>query len=126
MLKSILAITVGLLANIILSLLSDMILKVMNYLPYDHMFVSTPLVLLVLGYRILFSIFGCYLAARLAPQNPMKHAYILGGIGFVLGVTGAILAGHLGPWWYAWSLVILTPPIAYIGGKLFVRQAGSL
>ncbi|XDD54136.1 hypothetical protein AB3N62_16960 [Leptospira sp. WS4.C2] len=125
MLKSIIAVFVGLLSNVVLSILSDTILKVMGFLPYDHLFVSTTLVLFVLGYRIVFSIFGCYLAARLAPQNPMKHSYILGGIGLILGITGIIFAGHLGPWWYSWSLVILTPPIAYLGGKLYILQADS-
>ncbi|TGM72389.1 hypothetical protein EHR01_14075 [Leptospira mtsangambouensis] len=125
MLKSFIAIVVGLLSNVILSVLCDTILKVLNFLPYDHMFVSTPLVLFVLGYRIIFSIFGCYLTAKLAPQNPMKHAYILGGIGLLLGITGVVFAGHLGPWWYAWSLVILTPLIAYLGGKLYVLQEKS-
>ncbi|MGE8721178.1 hypothetical protein ACO2KH_08030 [Leptospira terpstrae] len=125
MLKSAFAIFVGLISNVVLSISFDTILKVMNILPYDHMFVATPIVLFVLGYRIIFSIFGCYLTARLAPQNPMKHAYILGGIGLVLGITGAILAGHIGPWWYSWSLVILTPPIAYLGGKLYVSTGNS-
>lgn len=125
MLKSIIAVFVGLLSNVVLSILLDTILKVMGFLPYDHLFVSTSLVLFVLGYRIAFSIFGCYLAARLAPQNPMKHSYILGGIGLILGITGIIFAGHLGPWWYSWSLVILTPPIAYLGGKLYILQADS-
>ncbi|TGL39194.1 hypothetical protein [Leptospira perdikensis] len=122
MLKSFIAVFVGLLSNIILSILSDLILKVTGFLPYDHLFVATHIVLFVLGYRIVFSIFGCYLTARLAPQNPMKHSYILGGVGLILGIAGVIFAGHLGPWWYSWSLVILTPPIAYLGGKLYVWQ----
>ncbi|TGL86867.1 hypothetical protein EHQ68_16410 [Leptospira congkakensis] len=125
MLKSSIAVIVGLLSNVILSILVDTILKVSGVLPYDNLFVSTPIVLFVLGYRIVFSILGCYLTARLAPKNPMLHSYILGGIGLVLGIAGVIFAGHLGPWWYAWSLVVLTPPIAYLGGKIYLWQESS-
>jgi hypothetical protein len=32
---------------------------------------------IVLGF---VAVFGCYLAARLAPRDPMRHALILGGL----------------------------------------------
>jgi hypothetical protein len=60
---------------------------------------------LVIGYRAVFSLIGCYLTAKLAPQTPMKHALVLGGIGVVLSAIGAIVAADLGPSWYAWTLV---------------------
>ncbi|TGK81604.1 hypothetical protein EHQ24_09870 [Leptospira noumeaensis] len=125
MLKSFIAVLAGFFSNVILSVLMDTILKILGIIPYDNLFVSTPLVLFVLGYRIVFSIFGCYLTAKLAPKNPMFHSFVLGGIGLVLGITGAVFAGHLGPWWYAWSLVILTLPISYLGGKIYLWQENS-
>ncbi|PJZ47157.1 hypothetical protein [Leptospira brenneri] len=125
MLKSSIAVIAGLLSNVILSILFDTILKILGIIPYDHLHISASLVLFVLSYRIVFSIFGCYLTAKLAPKNPMKHSFILGGIGLILSITGVIFAGHLGPWWYSWSLVFLTLPIAYLGGKIYLWQENS-
>jgi hypothetical protein len=36
---------------------------------------------MVLGYRAVLSLIGCYVTARLAPSNPMAHALSLGVIG---------------------------------------------
>jgi hypothetical protein len=67
---------------------------------------------------------GCYLTAKLAPGNPMKHALILGGIGTVLSAAGAIATANmnLGPAWYAWSLVVIALPVAWLGGKLYLTK----
>ena len=51
----------------------------------------------------------------------MKHSLILGTIGVVASLGGAIATANmnLGPAWYAWSLVVITLPIAWFGGKLY-------
>ena len=63
---------------------------------------------------------GCYLAAWLAPRSPMKHALALGVVGVLLSTAGAIAAANmnLGPSWYAWTLVAISLPTAWLGGKL--------
>ncbi len=62
----------------------------------------------------------------LAPQNPMKHAIILGIIGTVLSAVGAVVAADLGPVWYAWTLAVIAIPIAWLGGKLYeMKHAAS-
>ena len=125
-LKSAWAILAGLLLIIILSVAFDTILKLAGILPWDHLFVSTGLILFVIFYRAVFSLAGCYLTAKLAPRNPMKHAIILGIIGTVLSAVGAVLAADLGPVWYAWTLAVIAIPIAWIGGKLYaVKHAAS-
>ena len=99
---------------------TDAILEAIGVLPKDNLFVPTGLILIVIGYRAVFSLAGCYLTAKLAPQNPMKHSLILGTIGVVLSTVGAIATANmnLGPAWYAWSLVVISLPIAWLGGKL--------
>jgi hypothetical protein len=54
----------------------------------------------------------------------MKHALILGGIGVLLSAAGAIATADmdLGPAWYAWSLVAISLPAAWIGAKLFIAS----
>ena len=52
---------------------------------------------IITGYRIVIAIFGCWLAARLAPSQPMNHALITGGIGMCIATAGAIYAWDKGP-----------------------------
>jgi hypothetical protein len=117
--KSVWAVLAGLLVIIILSVAFDTILKLMEILPWDHLFVSTGLILFVIFYRAVFSLAGCYLTAKLAPRNPMKHALILGGIGVIVSAIGTVLAADLGPVWYGWTLAAISLPIAWLGGKLY-------
>jgi hypothetical protein len=78
---------------------------------------STVLVTVVLAYRTVFNAAGCWLAARLAPASPMRHALILGSIGCVASIAGALGGAELGPGWYSWGLAILALPAAWIGGR---------
>ncbi len=63
---------------------------------------------LALAYRIVFAVVGCYIAARLGPDRPMQHAYVLGIVGLVLGIIGAAATWNagpgLGPKWYPLAL----------------------
>lgn len=117
--KSTGAVFAGFIVIVILSVGTDAVLEAAGVLPYDHLFVSTGLILMVLFYRSLYSLIGCYLAAKLAPHNPMKHALALGILGVVVSTIGAVVAGDLGPAWYAWTLVVIALPVAWLGGKLF-------
>lgn len=117
--KSIGAVLVGFFVIVVLSVGTDAVLKIAGVLPYDHLFVSTGLIIAVLVYRAFFSLIGCYIAARLAPKNPMKHALALGVLGFVISAIGAVVARDLGPEWYAWTLAVIALPIAWLGGRLY-------
>jgi MFS-type transporter involved in bile tolerance (Atg22 family) len=120
--KSIGAVLAGFIFIVITHTATDALLKSAGVLPKDHLFVGTGLILLVLGYRAVFSLIGCYLTARLAPRNPMKHALVLGFIGLALSLVGAIVAADLGPAWYAWTLAVIALPLAWLGGKLHERR----
>ena len=116
--KSIGAVFAGLIFIVITHTATDAILKGAGVLPKDNFFVGTGLILIVIGYRAVFSFIGCYLTAKLAPHKPMKHALILGLIGLVSSLVGAIVAADLGPAWYGWTLAVISLPIAWLGGKL--------
>jgi hypothetical protein len=119
--KSIGAVLAGFIFIVITHTGTDAVLESVGVLPKDNLFVSTGLILFVLSYRAVFSLFGCYIAARLAPSSPMKHALALGVLGVLLSAAGAIATANmnLGPAWYAWTLVIITMPVAWLGGKLY-------
>ncbi len=122
LIKSIGAVLAGLVFIIITHTATDTILEGAGVLPKGNLFVGTGLILIVLGYRAVFSFIGCYLTAKLAPRHPMKHALVLGLIGLVLSSIGAIVAADLGPAWYAWTLAVIALPIAWLGGKLYEQR----
>jgi hypothetical protein len=127
-LKSIGAVLTGLIFIGVTHSAIDAILESIGVLPKGNLYVSTSLILFVIFYRAVFSLIGCYLTARLAPTNPMRHALILGGIGTVLSAVGAIVTAdmNLGPAWYAWSLVLIALPVAWLSGKLYVSRNPGL
>ena len=104
---------------------TDAILEKMGVLPKGNLFVGTGLILIVIGYRALLSLIGCYITALLAPNRPMKHTLALGIVGVLLSTAGALATANmnLGPAWYAWTLVAISLPIAWLAGKLYeLRQ----
>ena len=122
-LKSIGAVLAGIVAVFALSALTDVILEQSGYMKLP--FADNPLwfMMVVVVYRTVYAVVGSYLTAALAPDKPMRHAWIYGAVGFVLGTAGAIVMWHEPPHWYPVSLVILGLPAAWLGGWLKVRSA---
>jgi peptidoglycan/LPS O-acetylase OafA/YrhL len=91
---------------------------------------SDPLFALAAAYRALFTVAGGYVTARLAPDRPMHHAWILAGIGLVAGLAGvvayyAIGGAELGPAWYAISIPVEAIPCVWLGGRLAASRRSS-
>lgn len=125
--RSILAIAVGLLMNFVGGLGLDQIFHELDvYPPWGEPMNEPGDNLLALSYRIVIAIASCYVAGRLAPWAPMRHALILGGIGFLLSSLGAMAAANmnLGPTWYSLTLVSVTLPCAWLGGTFARRAVG--
>jgi hypothetical protein len=125
-LKSIGAVIAGLVAIFVLSLVTDAILEAAGLLKAGAplpMRGAELLITAILIYRLVYSVVGCYLTARLAPNQPMRHALVLGVLGFVISIGGAIVAAEqsLGPAWYVWGLVVFALPCAWLGGRLFMN-----
>ena len=122
LLRSFGAVVAGLLAVFLLSLGTDVIMHATGIFPPWFQPMSDALFLFALAYRIIFGIAGGYIAARLAPGQPLKHALVLGFVGLVLSVAGAAATWNaipaLGPKWYPLALVVTAIPCAWIGGKL--------
>jgi hypothetical protein len=111
----------GFIAVIVLSLGTDQLLHVLAvYPPWGQPMYDPGLLLLALAYRIVYAVVGSYIAARLAPRHPLRHALVLGVIGFVLSLAGAIVTMpmNLGPNWYPIALVVTALPCAWLGGVL--------
>ena len=121
--RSIGAIFAGFLAGAILSLGTDQVLHLLKIYPPWGQTMSDGLFLLATAYRIAYTIVGGYVAARLAPNRPMKHAMILGAIGLVLSIAGAAVTWNrdLGPHWYAIVIAAIAIPCSWLGARLALQ-----
>jgi hypothetical protein len=122
MLKSIGAVFAGLLFIFVTHIGTDQVMHAIGvFPPAGQPMFDTGQLLIASLYRGIYSIIGCYIAARLAPRRPMLHALILGGIGVLLSTAGAIALWDRGPAWYPLGLIALSLPYAWLGGTLFER-----
>lgn len=119
--RSILAVVVGVVFIIVVTTLVDIALHLTGIYPPMNQPLNDSLALLATGYRIIISIAGAWLTARLAPAKPMKHAMALGYVGTLLGLMGlaATWGKGLGPDWYPIALVVLAIPQCWAGGRLY-------
>jgi hypothetical protein len=125
---SIAAVLAGFVVVAAASLGTDQVFHLLKvYPPWGEPMRSPGANALALAYRIIYSVLGGYITAKLAPRNPVKHAIILGSIGFVISVLGVFitLPMHLGPAWYPIGLAVTALPCSWLGGFLYSRKAGS-
>src|SRR5262245_41825681 len=88
------------------------------------------LFLLALAYRTIYGVAGGYIAARFAL---IKHAVVLGLIGFVLGTAGMLATWgrgpEFGPKWYAIAVIVIAVRSSWVGdlygNKIYLNQEPS-
>ena len=128
-LKSIGAVLAGLVFILVTHLGVDRVLEALGVFPPPEQGLHiTWMLILATAYRVVLSIVGCYITARLAPSRPLAHALVLGFIGVVGSLAGLSMAisQNLSPVWYPIGLAILSLPSAWVGGKLAERRANKL
>jgi hypothetical protein len=124
---SIWAVVAGVLFIIVVTTLVDIALHVIGVYPPMNQPINDALALLATAYRLVISVAGAWLTARLAPNKPMWHAMVLGVVGTVLGLVGVVATWNLGlgPRWYAIALAVLAIPQCWAGGKLYEMTSGK-
>jgi hypothetical protein len=125
-LRSIGAVVAGIVVSVALSLVTDGVLHKLGFFPPLGQPAASGPLLAATVYRTVYGVIGSYIAARLAPARPMLHAMVLGVLGFVVSVAGAVATwnrtAEFGPHWYPVALVVLAIPTAWLGGRLRERQ----
>lgn len=120
--KSIGAALAGIIVIVILSVVTDYILESTGiFPPPDQGLFVTWMLMLALVYRSIYGVIGGYVTAAIAPARPMKLVIILGIIGTVASIFGAIAGWDLSAHWYPIALVITALPTTWWGGKLKTR-----
>lgn len=117
----------GVLVGVGFTLGTDAALHKTGIFPALGQRMSNELFALATAYRLVYSVLGSYVAARLVTDRPMQIAMILGGIGSVVSVVGAVVTWNmdLGPHWYPLALVVTAIPCAWVGGKIRELQLQS-
>jgi purine-cytosine permease-like protein len=116
------AVVAGFVAIVVLSLGTDQVLHVLQVYPPWGQPMSGGLFGVATAYRIVYTIAGGYLTARLAPHAPVRHALILGFIGLLPGIGGVLVAiakPELGPLWYPIVIAVTGLPCCWLGGVLY-------
>ena len=115
-LRSICAVLAGMLAGIIPTIVTDIVLHAIGvFPPWGQSMVGFdgPL-LLATVYRTVYGVLASYIIARLAPDRPMLHALVGGGVGLAVSILGAVVTWNkgpaFGPHWYPLALVVLAKP----------------
>lgn len=126
--RSIVAVLAGMAVAIVLTLVTDLVLRKLHVFPPLGERVPDRLLALATGYRFVYGVAASYLTAYLAPYRPIAHAMVGGALGFAASLAGAVATWNggpaYGPHWYPVALVILALPQAWIGGWMRAGQAG--
>lgn len=122
LLRSIGAVAAAFVSVIVSTTLIDVILHATNVFPPWGERMSDALFGLALAYRLVLDTAGAALTARLAPSKPMLHALVVGALGTVLALLGALALGDQGPGWYGYGLAASSVPTAWLGARLARRR----
>lgn len=120
------AIVAGIAVTALTATLMDMAMRAAGVFPSPPQAMSDPLFVLAAAYRAAFTVAGGYATARLAPDRPMRHAWILAGVGLTAGLAGvaayAAGGGRLGPAWYALAIPLEALPCVWLGARVAVSR----
>jgi hypothetical protein len=121
-LRSVGAVLGGLLTTFVVTTAVDVALHALHVFPPMSERMADALFIIALAYRIPFNIGGSYVAARLAPARPMRHALALGALGVVIATLGAVAMWDYGPPWYTLANIAIALPCAWMGGRFSPRR----
>jgi len=124
--RSVWAVLAGFIVIVITSSAMDAVMHVTGIFPPVGQAMSDALFAWATVYRIIFSIIGCYVTARLAPNRPLSHALWLGYLGVVVSAVATVVTWNkgpaFGPHWYPIALVLVAIPCAWIGSKIYEKR----
>jgi hypothetical protein len=123
--RSILAVVLGFVVVVVLSLMVDEVFHLLGvYPPWNQPMPDFGDNALALSYRCVIQVLGGWVMARYAPYAPVGHAIAGGLLGLVLstGAAIALIPKGLGPAWYPIALAASSLPTTWLGGVLFARK----
>lgn len=122
--RSVGAVLAGFVTTAILSVATDAVCHATGLFPPVEVRMADAMFVIPAVYRALFTVAGGWVTARLAPANPMRHGWVLAGLGLLGGLGGlgvALSHPELGPLWYAASIPLSAIPCIWLGARLGAR-----
>ncbi len=118
--RSIGAVLAGFLVTAGLSLATDAVMHATGVFPGWGQPMSDGLFVWATAYRVVFTVIGGYVTARLAPPRAMSHVLALGIIGSIAAAIGVVATWNagLGPRWYPLLILVTAMPCVWAGGRL--------
>lgn len=121
--KSVGAIQAGFALGATLSVATDFLFDKIGIMSMDNFKETSAIIIfIVIFYRFIFNIIGCYLTAKLAPSKPMMHAVIMGITGTIISILGSLAMWDLAVVWYNIAIILIALPSAILGGKLYLKN----
>ena len=130
--RSVLALLLGMIVGVVLSLGTDKLLRLAGaFPPFGASLAGFEQALLfAILYRTGYGVLSSYVTALAAPDRPMGHSITGGLIGLALNIAAIIASWNkgpaFGPHWYSVALAVLIPPTAWLGAKLRLMQLRPL
>ena len=123
-LRSVGAVAAGFVAVAVGSTLVDVVLHATSVYPPWGQPIGNGLSLLATAYRMVITIAGGFVTARLAPHRPLAHAVVLGILGIVAATGASAATWNLpGPHGYPRALVATALRCTWPGGRSVTRGA---
>jgi len=121
LLQSLFAIIAGIAVGAFLSVATDAILSALGLIPLSND--VWWMLQVALTYRAIYTVLSGYVTAALAPNQPIGHAVTLGVIGVIATIIGSIANWGMaaGNTWYPITLILITLPCCWLGGRLRAR-----
>ena len=124
------AVIVGFAVPAFASVAANAVMHATGIFPPVPEVMSNSLFAVAAAYRAIFTVAGGYVTARLAPSRPMRHVWILAGIGFAAGLSSLTVyfngGAEVGPAWYAISIPVEAIPCVWLGGRLAAGRRASV
>ncbi|HEY4127062.1 MAG TPA: hypothetical protein VGN70_03360 [Gammaproteobacteria bacterium] len=122
-LRSIGAISAGLLTLVVLCVITDAVLVKLNLLPSPDAHRPHTLAFLgvVIAYCTIYTLVGGYVTARLAPIRPAAHAVMMGVAGMAMSTFGTMHNWQIGDGWNAITVVAEGIPLSWLGALVWTQ-----
>lgn len=113
------AVFAGFVVVALLSTATDAILEKAGVFPSigDGLFIPWMLAL-ALAYRCIYTVLGGYVTARLSAEHARRNVIVLGSIGTIAGIAGAVYGWDLSQHWYPIAIAVTAYPLTWFGGWL--------
>ena len=124
--RSLGAFLASLVTVVVLSVGTDTVLRTAGvFPPIGQPNNNSRLLAIAFAYRLVYSVLGAYIIARLAPFAPMTHALVSGALGTVIATIGVVSMWNYGPNWYPVALAVTAMPCAWLGASIEDRLHGT-